>query len=67
MARSTYVYVVIDVLSPVAGFTVKRELVAWLRRYPHRHHLMTVWRLPDGGPGDGRRNTPLRIEELLDD
>lgn len=47
MARSSYIYVVTGVLDyePVAGFTVKHELVSWLKDHPDDHF---VWRIPDG-------------------
>jgi len=39
MARSTYIYVVLDedydsVMVPVAAFTVKHEMLAWLKKHP---------------------------------
>lgn len=34
MARSTYIYLVQRNGDPVAAFTVKGELVGWLRRQP---------------------------------
>jgi hypothetical protein len=45
MARSTYVYVVMDGTEPVAGFTVKHEMATWLERNPGDY---TIWRLSDG-------------------
>ena len=48
MARSTYVYVVtiVGVVPPVAGFTVKHEMMTWLERHPGDYR---IWRLSDGG------------------
>ena len=48
MARSTYVYVVLDVYcqEPIAGFTVKHELQTWLRGNHAR--VSSVWRIRDG-------------------
>lgn len=46
MARSTYVYVVLDHVGPVAGFTVKHEMVTWLERNPGEY---LIYRLSDGG------------------
>lgn len=52
MARSTCVYVVVgsdDV--PIAGFTVKHELITWLGRRQDEEYLVTngrVWRCGDG-------------------
>jgi hypothetical protein len=50
MARSTCVYVVMDMDStPVAGFTVKHELIEWLERHPDvTADDFTVWRCGDG-------------------
>jgi hypothetical protein len=49
---------------PVAGFTVKRELAAWLkRREAQRPEGVTVWRVADGGHGPS--STMMDIEELL--
>lgn len=45
MARSSYVYVVMDHDTPVAGFTVKHELKTWLERQDEDY---TVFRLSDG-------------------
>lgn len=45
MARSTYVYVVMDQDKPVSGFTVKHEMKTWLERYPGEY---TIWRINDG-------------------
>lgn len=57
MARSNCVYVVMDEDLPVAGFTVKHELVSWVRRYGYEP--LTIWRLkdnPDPLYGDSPRS-----------
>lgn len=46
MARSTYVYIVISDDKPVAGFTVKHEMVTWLLNNQGKY---TIYRLSDGG------------------
>ncbi len=46
MARSTYVYIVMDDGVPVVGFTVKHEMVSWLGRNPG---IYKIHRLSDGG------------------
>jgi hypothetical protein len=46
MARSSYVYVVMNGDIPVAGFTVKHELVTWLGRNPGDY---VIYRLGDKG------------------
>lgn len=59
MARSSYVYVAIDVNDePMAAFTVKHELVSWLagRKQPEPGNpgdpiVWRVVRLPDGEDG----------------
>lgn len=48
MARSEYVYVVIDPKTSEPGtFTVKHELVTWLSRHPDPSSLL-IWRCRDG-------------------
>lgn len=59
MARSSYVYVVIEQRGergdrPVAGFTVKHELKSWLQRIAEQSPMnpvfacLSVYRVPDG-------------------
>lgn len=51
MARSSYIYVVIDNFEGIiAGFTVKHEMKTWVERNPGDYTFM---RLPDGGVGPG--------------
>jgi hypothetical protein len=45
MARSTYVYVILNHDIPVAGFTVKHEMMTWLERHQGR---FVIYRLSDG-------------------
>jgi len=50
MARGTYVYVVLDreTGEPIAGFTVRRELVTWLERRDGDPGELRIWRCGDG-------------------
>lgn len=57
MARSSYVYVVMENSILRAGFTVKHEMKTWLERNPGDY---TVWRLVDG------LNTDARPPVLMD-
>lgn len=68
MARSTYIYVVLNGDIPVAACTVKRELVWWLKRERQspdgdRTRFYTVYRMEDGYSARG--GTRLDMEELL--
>lgn len=66
MARSTAVYVATVFGTPIAAFTVKHELIAWLRRTNGGPMGTIVRRLPDGAPaGRARISEMLCIEELL--
>lgn len=47
MARSRYVYTIADPGLPPEGFTVKHELVLWLRGHPDPGGRV-VWRGRDG-------------------
>lgn len=58
MARSNYVYVVIEQGIPVAAFTVKYEMERWLGRHGEGREFR-VWRLRDNGSPD---NGPVEIE-----
>lgn len=49
MARSTYVYVVSNAIGPIAGFTVKWELVRWVGTLENSQDLI-VTRLRDNKP-----------------
>ena len=68
MARSRHIYVVMGAVKvPIAAFTVKHELVAWIKRKEHAPdsplRFMHVFRLDDGGyPG---HVTELGIDDLL--
>jgi hypothetical protein len=54
VSRSSYVYFVIESMpssiEPVAGFTVKHELLTWLRQQKHTDALL-VYRMPDNPTG----------------
>ncbi len=64
MARSAYVYLVLDEEETLyAAFTVKHELVTYLRRLgPAIVDVAAVFRIRDGQPGEG---VELDIKELL--
>lgn len=68
MARSGCVYFVWDSCAwPLAGFTVKHELVAWLKRRKDTYDdlvEMEVWRVRDGNHLDSHP-TELKISDLL--
>ena len=73
MARSTYIYLVIQPLGedylPVAAFTVKRELVAWIRRQPSALlEKLDFWRMRDNPiMAADHVVTMLDLRELLGD
>jgi hypothetical protein len=45
MARSTYIYLVMDQGAPVSAFTVKHEMMTWLSRNVGTY---TIYRISDG-------------------
>lgn len=70
MARSDYIYLVRSggllspEASPVAGFTVKRELRAWLlAKNPDSLRLLRVYRMRDGGIG---AVIEMNIDEIME-
>lgn len=64
MARSTYVYVVEEMLKPVSAFTVKHELIAWVDANPREPgSLRRVWRIRDNYRG---RQDPVLIYSMGD-
>lgn len=64
MARATYIYVVMDGHEPLAAFTVKHELVSWVRR-GHLGQITGIWRIPDNAfPGRSKENITSEIREL---
>lgn len=75
MARSAYIYLVMDYnhVVPVGSFTVKHEMVTWIKwAYPRKpgefERPIRVYRLPDGGLviGDKRPAfVKLDLKELL--
>ena len=50
MARSNAIWVVTKAHDLMASFTVKHELITWLRRQVSLEHTF-VQRTPDGGAG----------------
>lgn len=64
MARSIHVYVVACAWTdaPAGAFTVKHELVTWLRRQPELDGLR-VYRIPDG-LNQSREPVELDVWEL---
>jgi hypothetical protein len=63
VARSGYIYAVIDNEGALtAVFTVKHEMVTWLRRLPDLGHIAAIRRHRDGGSGEV---VDLDIKELL--
>lgn len=73
MARSSYIYLVkgsgnVGNYNPLAAFTVKHELVTWLKkRFPGGVGLNGVegWRMPDGDPGGRPEQTEIDLKELI--
>lgn len=59
MARSQYIYIVMDILSPdflpVAVFTVKWQAIKWLQEAGTPR--LSLWRMADGGYGMYGRNS----------
>jgi hypothetical protein len=49
MARAHTVWIVIKNKTPVCAFTVKHELISWLKENRKGWNLWEVWKLPDGG------------------
>ena len=71
MARSSYIYLVKTVCDydapgvPLAAFTVKHELITWLKRKTGAELAdMELWRLHDGIWQDNKI-TLLDVDELL--
>jgi hypothetical protein len=56
--------VVIDVFGPLAAFTVKHELITWIKRLQSTDHL-EIFRLHDNPLADYDKITRLSVEELL--
>jgi hypothetical protein len=67
MARSTYVYIVMDTRKtpPVAAFTVKREMKAWLNTTGRTEEFTRVYRYRDN-PYDESDATLMDHGELYD-
>jgi hypothetical protein len=67
MARASNIYLVVwndyDGVCPRAAFTVKHEMVSWLRRQSNTSlRGCSVMRMPDNSDGEG---ATFSIEELL--
>jgi len=63
VARSTKVYVVVDRSnSIVGGFTVKHEMITWMRRYAKSQGYEEGWKC--FSVSDGRMQTPFDVKEL---
>ncbi len=78
MARSSYIYVVIKSnetgIEPVAGFTVKHELLTWLGwQQPGSLPYLHVYRMPDNPNGyyakvgkNGSRAVDITLDVIPD-
>jgi len=71
MARSTYIYLVTDCFDrPLASFTVKHELIFWLKRhgiYKIYKDPLTLYRIKDNPQGVADEGyITLDIDELLE-
>lgn len=71
MARSTYIYLVKKYCDydypgdPLAAFTVKHELVTWLRRKTEAERAdMELWRICDG-TWPSKEPETMDMDELL--
>ena len=65
MARSTYIYIVSGSYGPEAGFTVKYELMGWLKQHLPMRSDQHVFRLMDGWNHTGK--LPVDITEWCTD
>jgi hypothetical protein len=67
MARASYIYLVTDDLTdlPLSAFTVKYEMIGWLKR--HKHGPVTVRRIPDGWDRANRHIYIYGEKELLNE
>jgi hypothetical protein len=69
MARSSYVYIVCKTADPtsarepgsdiIAAFTVKHEMLSWIRSEKYEPKYLIVWRLSDG---DRRERVRMDID-----
>ena len=71
MARSSYIYIVFQkgTEKPIATFTVKHEMVTWIKRNRFNAFFngdITGWRYPDGG-WDDRPPVEMDLTELMGD
>lgn len=68
MALASHVFLILRGAVPVGTWTVKQELVDWLRREALEAgdlQAFQVWRLPDGPPGDAQSSVRLSVYDLL--
>jgi hypothetical protein len=67
MARSTYIYIVKDKHDGFihGAWTVKHEMVAWLKSLESAPSGARAFRIKDGDPGEGR--AAYDLGELLGD
>jgi hypothetical protein len=63
MARASSIWVVEDVFGPIAAFTVKRELLAWLSQSDWDRVNCTVTRLVDNSPN----YVPIDVSGILNE
>jgi hypothetical protein len=67
MARSSSLYAVFQDVNPIAGFTVRHELITWLKRWqPEYLDFMHVYKFPDGA-SDSFVPFEVDIVQLLKD
>lgn len=74
MARSSYIYIVFQKGSdlPVAPFTVKHEMVTWIKRNRYNAYAngdITVYRYPDAGycHFEEPARVPMDISKLMEE
>ena len=65
MARAHNVYVVMRQSLPIAGFTVKHEMVAWLERRAKKRPLRTPVRIYRLGDNDDEKEPVMLLEKEL--
>lgn len=61
MARSSYIYVISADHGPTQAFTVKHELISFMRRFPESVAKRTVTRLGDGNLGSSVMSWPAPL------
>lgn len=63
MSRAYAIWVVTQDAEPIAGFTVKHEMITWLRRRSDVAELL-IYRVPDGFPDKSRVEYYRAVEFL---